>query len=377
MSVSCSCRLGETHIWRLRHLREFDDRLGTKTVFIEMLPRTAVDYAGAKILGDSADVGTILNLRELFFDTPFLEHGNFSNLHKLILNIRPGNVEEELRKSTAALDTTDFTGRSPLSWAAQRGEVEAVRVLLEYGANPNNNDNTKMTPLHYAAQAKTPICLLLLIEHRAKITQQARGWTALHYACSFHDDLAYIKPLLNHGADIDKRTYVGKTALSLAILQDHLKCAAFLLGIGADPDVLDKDGQSPLVLSIKFRRYKAMKLLLRAGATHKPLSEYDDTPLHLVAKFPDLSIIRYLSHVDLRGNGVDTDVDARNADGLTARECIQMHNSDPDTALAFQKLLTRVSSGARDTRRPEAGAQVDDGWNSDSSTEEIFEDAAE
>ena len=74
--------------------------------------RNAVDYAGAKILGDSAlDTATIVNLRKLFFDTQFVEHGNFSDLHKIVVNIRPDAIEEELEKSTAALDTVDITRR--------------------------------------------------------------------------------------------------------------------------------------------------------------------------------------------------------------------------------------------------------------------------
>ena len=349
-------------------------RSGSKLVFIKsFFSRNAVDYAGAKILGDSVlDTATITSLRDLFFDTQFIEHGRFTDLHKIVVNIRHGTIREELQRSTGALDIVDITRRSPLSWAAQKGDAEAVRVLLEYGADPNNSDNTNMAPLHYAAQAKTPECLLLLIRYGARITQQTRGWTALHYACSFHDDLAYVKPLVGHGADVDMRTYVGKTALSLAVLQNHLKCAVWLIGIGADLDILDNDGQSPLALSIKYRRCEAMKLLLLAGATHKPLSEGDDTLLHLVAKFPDLEIIRHLSYVDLWG---DVDIDARNSDGFTARECIQMHNSAPEIALAFQNLLMRVSGAAKDPvgeKRSEIGAQDD--WNSDSSTE-IFEDA--
>ena len=72
-------------------------------------------------LGDSVlDAATIINLRELFFDTQFFEHGKFSDLHKIIINVRPGNIDEELHKSTAALDAIDSSGRSPLSWAAQR-----------------------------------------------------------------------------------------------------------------------------------------------------------------------------------------------------------------------------------------------------------------
>lgn len=164
-------------------------------------------------------------------------------------------------------------------------------MLLEHGADPNNNDKTNMTPLHYAAQAKTPGCLRLLIKYGARITQQMKGWNALHSACLYHDDLAFVQPLLNYGTDVDEHLYVGKTALSLAILQKHLESAAYLINIGADLDVLDHEGQSPLALSIKSRRFEAMKLLLRAGATHNRLSECDDTLLHLVAKFLDLRII--------------------------------------------------------------------------------------
>ena len=308
----------------------------------------------------------------MVFDTAFLEHGNFTDLHKIILDIRFSNIHLELQRSTATLDVVDSFGRSPLSWAAQRGKVEAVRALLEYGADPNNNDKTNTTPLHWAAQATTPECLLLLIKFGARITQQMRGWNALHYACTFHDDLAYVKPLLDCSTDIDQRTYVGKTALSLAILHNHLKSAAFLIENGADLDGLDNEGQSPLALSIKFRRLEAMKLLLRSGATLELLSDGDDTLLHLVAKFPDVSIIEYLTESDLD----DVDLNARDKDNLTARELIQIHNSDPNIALAFQKLIMRVA-GKMDTdagKIPESGFQ--ESYDSDSTTE-TFEDAVE
>ena len=334
--------------------------------------RTAAEYAGAKVLGNSAGAGTIKDLRELFSNVHLLEYGNFSDLHKIVPHIRPGNIKEELQRSTALLDTVDSTGRSPLSWAAQRGEDEAVRLLLEYGADPNNHDNSNMTPLHYAAQADTPNFLLLLIGYGARISQQTRGWTALHYACCLHDNVAYVKPLLDHGVDVDKRTYVGKTALSFAVIRNHLRTAAFLTGVGADLNVLDSEGISPLAVSIKFRRLGFMKLLLQSGATHKLLSGGDDTLLHLVANFPDLKIIQYLSDFELD----DVDVDARNKEDLTARELIQIHNSDLDTALAFPEFISKLAHRREQVveRMPKLGAQ--DLEDRDSSTD-IFEDAVE
>lgn len=325
-----------------------------------------MEYAGVKILSNCAEICTVDSLRNLFFDSQFLEHRTFSDLHKIILQIRPGNVREELQMSTASLDAIDATGRSPLSWAAQRADAEVVRVLLEYGADPNTYDKINMSPLHYAAQAKTPECLLLLMEHGARNTQQARCWNALHFACAFRDDIAYVRPLLDCGIDVDERTYVGKTALSLAVLYNHTKVAAFLIGAGADLNIMDKEGLSPLALSIIFQRLESMKLLLRSGATHEVASEGGDTLLHLVAKFPNVEIIDYLSDYDM-GN---VDPDAKNEEHLTARELMHIHNSDPATALAFQKLLSRVNGSMY------ADGQELDVWDNDSVTE-IFEDAVE
>ena len=308
----------------------------------------------------------------MLFDSQFAEQRNFSDLHKIILQIRPGSIREELQRSTASLDTVDATGRSPLSWAAQRADAEVVEVLLEYGADPNNNDRTNMTPLHYAAQAKTPECLLVLIEHGARITQQARGWNALHSACAFRDNIDYIKPLLDRGIEINKRTYAGKSALSLAVLYNHTRSAAFLISVGAELNVLDKEGLSPLALSIIFKNLESLKLLLQSGATHEITSEGGDTLLHLVAKFPDVEIINYLSGYSL-GN---VDPDARNKEHLTARELMQIQNSDPNTALAFQKLLSRIAGtiDANSGKSPDFDAQ---NVLFKHFVTEIFEDAVE
>lgn len=229
-----------------------------------------------------------------------------------------------------------------------------------------------MTPLHYAAQAKTPDCLLLLIEHGARITQQGRGWNALHSACAFQNDVAYIKPLLDCGIDFDQRTYAGKSALSLAILYNHARSAAFLIDVGADLDLLDREGMSPLALSIIFKRLESMKLLMRSGARHKITSAGGDTLLHLVAKFPDTKIIDHLSGYDL-GN---VDPDAKNEEHLTARELMHIHNSDPATSLAFQRLLSRVGGGIYANGGELEQFDALDVWDNDSVTE-VFEDTVE
>lgn len=62
--------------------------------------------------------------------------------------------------------------------------------------------------------------------------------------------------------------------------------------------------------------------------------------------------------------------DARDRDHLTARNLIQIHNTDANTGLAFQRPLTRVV----EKRNDDFDAQ--DAWHGDS-TPEMFEDVIE
>lgn len=335
-------------------------------------PMTAADLALTIILGQSAALDIINGLRELFLTAALLEHWDFSNLHKIIFKIGPGDLQEELTKSTADLDALDANGRTPLSWAAQRGDVETVKLLLAYGADPNNRNILDMTPMHYAAQATNPICLRVLLDNGAMITRQGRGWNALHYVSCYHDDPTLVELLLHHGANINERTYMGKTALSVAVLHNQVKTAACLISQGADLDILDTEGQSPLSISIKFGHVEATKLLLRSGATHNLLSEGDDTLLHIVAKFPDVRSIRYLIENDV----LDADTDLRNRDGRTARELLSLHNSDPEIAFAFQRLLSRLSERRHRHQRDLPCFDIVEDSDDDSSIDN-FEDAVE
>jgi ankyrin repeat protein len=52
---------------------------------------------------------------------------------------------------------------TPLHWAARKGNLDVVKLLLENGANPNAVDNSKNTPLHKAAgNGPTEVARLLL-----------------------------------------------------------------------------------------------------------------------------------------------------------------------------------------------------------------------
>jgi ankyrin repeat protein len=50
----------------------------------------------------------------------------------------------------------------PLSWAAERGHVDTVKLLLERGAEVDSKDNDGRTPLSWAARRPEAVVKLLL-----------------------------------------------------------------------------------------------------------------------------------------------------------------------------------------------------------------------
>ncbi len=57
-----------------------------------------------------------------------------------------------LCKQGAEVDTTDFSGATPLFHAVKLGYEEMVKILLSHGANPNTQDNTGDSALERAME---------------------------------------------------------------------------------------------------------------------------------------------------------------------------------------------------------------------------------
>eukprot|EP01083_Nonionella_stella_P066618 175605_1 len=101
-------------------------------------------------------------------------------------------------------------------WSSQ-GDVEKVRQCIASGIDVNSIDDSKMTPLHWAADSgHKDLVILLLDEFGASVDlKDADGCTPLAYACSCdHTEVAQI--LLKHNADISICDNEGLTPLSVA-----------------------------------------------------------------------------------------------------------------------------------------------------------------
>ena len=69
-----------------------------------------------------------------------IEEQNYSQVHRIILGLSLLDLEKQILAHLDAVNTTDIMGRTPLAWAACRGDDRAIVTLLRYGAKVNTLD---------------------------------------------------------------------------------------------------------------------------------------------------------------------------------------------------------------------------------------------
>jgi uncharacterized protein len=111
----------------------------------------------------------------------------------------------------------DDHGLTPLMWAARSGAVDAMRALLDGGADPAVRDHMNgWTALFHAIHTRQPAAVRLLLGRGADPNQRAGMATPLLMAAADRDP-TIVKLLLEHGADPRARGIGGSTALSEAV----------------------------------------------------------------------------------------------------------------------------------------------------------------
>ena len=337
--------------------------------------RTPFDQAWDQILGSNLDGDRQNVLRSIFPDTSGrLEYRQFTRIHKIVLNISYNDLDEELNASTACIDVVDSQGRTPLSWAARRGDSEAVKTLLSQGACPNTADISGYSPLHWAAQASTPAAMEPLLAAGAEVDRRtiASNFTPLLLAASYQLEPSFLDTLLSHGAEINAYDSYARTPLIRAALYDRQELVGYLLAHDACIDLRDRTGCSALMSAILRNSHRSLQILLDAGAD-TTLKDTDGwTVLHLAARRGSIETFNFLS--DARMRKVDLTAKADNVN-LTAMEMAEKRQrGDPEwfheteiTASWWKAWMRLVKSVA--------GPDCEDEMASDIDGEEIFVDA--
>jgi ankyrin repeat protein len=176
-----------------------------------------------------------------------------------------------------AQDTRATALRAPASRApvvaeaASKGDLAAVKKLIQQGADVNVAQGDGMTALHWAAERGDAAMTDALLQARAnvKATTRIGSYTPLHIA-SKSASAPIVKALLKAGADANAATTSGATPLHLAAAAGSGDVVTALVASGAKPNTPEAEwGQTPLIFASEYDRPDAVKALLKAGADPK------------------------------------------------------------------------------------------------------------
>lgn len=141
--------------------------------------------------------------------------------------------------------------------AAKKGDLDAVRALVESGMSTEVKDDNGMGPLHWAAKNGHPEVAETLIDAGADVnakTVNAASVTPLHLACTSpaFGTTQVVDVLIRKGADVDTGDRLGNRPLHAIVGGqdgDQTSVATKMQSIidaGADPRLENNRGQNPI-----------------------------------------------------------------------------------------------------------------------------------
>ena len=248
----------------------------------------------------------------------------------------------------AGIELTAKGGSTALAFAAQQGNVDSARILLEAGANVNERSPDNGSPLVVAAASGNEALALFLLENSADPNvADGSGVTALHYSALrgladlrfFQTDESYRLPspnmpalaraLLAAGANPNARikkellvyaaqtpgsaSMVAATPFFLAAISGDAALMRLLAAGGADPHLPARGDYTPLIAAAGGSRVanrrdqsdraegqrkalEAVKLLvLELGADVQAANSSGQTAMHAAAFVGADDIVEFLA----------------------------------------------------------------------------------
>ena len=260
----------------------------------------------ACVNGSAATVAALLaaggdpNLARNSGETPLMSAARVGSTESVRLLVAHGanvNAKERTKAQTA------------LMWAIAENHNDSARVLLENGAHREARTTTGFMPILFAAQQGNLDAVRLLLSAGASVNATAddgsdallvaiesavRGLFEPDKADRRHHDLALY--LLDHGAN-PNASAAGRTPLHSAVWTGQPEIAAALLARGANPNArlqkrmprvgrflggafdVNQAGATPFWLAAHFADVPTMRLLVRLGADPLLTSNDGSTPL--------------------------------------------------------------------------------------------------
>ncbi|KAK4084332.1 uncharacterized protein Triagg1_812 [Trichoderma aggressivum f. europaeum] len=217
----------------------------------------------------------------------------------LLINGGASVTAPSLAKKTGGKNT-DMYRQTPLEQALRRQNHSAAWLLCQYGASPDAViDETGRRLLHLAAYRGDLEAVRLLIQRGASTTVQGEGGlTALHYAVLLdrEDIVTLLASNIAEASSLDVTDAKGFTALSLATQRKNPTATQILVHRGASCKVADPRGLTPVHHAARLGFKKGLRMLLDSGGDPNSVDNNDFTPVHhAVNGYTDSGLVKMLA----------------------------------------------------------------------------------
>ena len=214
------------------------------------------------------------------------------------------------------VNATNKKNETTLMKACKKGNIDAMSVLLNAGADPHIADDYGCTLLHHAvtnacskevlatiidqgvdvnATTKNNGTALMIAYHKRNIdiinvllnagantdiSVDDDGHTLLHYAATGDCSKEILQTIINHGADVNATSKNSQTVLMLACKMCNEAAINVLLNARADPTIRDNDGDTCLHVAVdKGCTKEVIEEIINHGADVNATNKMNFTPL--------------------------------------------------------------------------------------------------
>jgi ankyrin repeat protein len=235
-----------------------------------------------------------------------------------------------------------------LRFAVSTYDLDAMRLLLLFGANSNAKDQAGITPLYTATEVVFLEGAKMLLKYGADPNLSASQNRETPFAASLREGRAHFAQLyLEHGARTDVIMANGNTPFVQAMdSSTEIGVVEMMLKFGTDPNGKNQHGETALFRAINASRFDLVQLLLERNANpnlpgpkhmlwpsvHKP-----EILEILLAKGANLKLAPGILELATSINSVE------------AVEALLKYQADPNAKK--DGIYTPLCSAIRDTRR--------------------------
>lgn len=252
----------------------------------DVLSRRGLDD-GNGVNGAAADTGVASPTS----CSSYAQHSAQLRLHEAISQRNAGIASELITLQPQIVRCVDARGRTALHIACKEGSADLVSLLVQRGANVNAQDVEGHTCLHFVQDLQ--IMELLLKNHANPNLENDQKLTALHLHV-MAGETACVRLLLQHLADPTLlEPFTGQTCIHMAASMGSFDLLALLL-LELPPYLIQKclncpdlEGNTPVHLLAKNtnacgQQQKGVLLLLDKGASPLITNHLGISPLHFV-----------------------------------------------------------------------------------------------